>query len=147
MWLPLTSLTSRAPTFLRRVDSELRYVADPRPRCVDDRARRDAACVVPESDDPQTALGSEGSHRRPRRNARTRVARGDRVEHDETRVIDGAVPIGEGVLQFGRERRAGRIDTEIDRPRTAKRAACRQMIVEKQSGAYQHPRPHARSVR
>ena len=130
-----------------RTRQELRNVSNPRPGRVDNGARRDVPCVISKRHDPETIFDSKAPHRRPRIDARARLPSGNRIDDDETRIVDGTVPVAEATLQFRHERLPARIDAEIKRARSTQGSARSQMIVEKKSGADQKSRPHARRVR
>jgi len=63
----------------------------------------------------------------------------DRIEHDESRIVDPGIRIFETDAVLRLERRTGRVSAQIDRARGGETLAAREVIVEEKSRA-DHPR-------
>src|SRR6185503_18508749 len=103
------------------------------PRGVDDRASADlqrfAAALSHAPRTPDTVVDRCRSETRARVDRRAALRGIQRIEHDETAVIDPAVGVSEGVIQAGTERAVGaRADSHT--ARRLQRPASAEVIVE-----------------
>ena len=86
---------------------------------------------------PARALALECGAAGPGENAGATLARGDRVENDQPRIVHPGVRIDEAAAEPAFERRPRRMMTQVDTLRRRQPTAPREVVIEKEPGADQ----------
>ena len=114
---------------------------DPGARRIRDCASADGpagSIRMDEARGPGCAVAAQRLAARARHYDGTTLLRVESREHDEPRIVDPRVRIGEAAGIAPLERRAGRMGGEVDGLRSRQPATPRQMVVEEETGA-DHP--------
>ena len=108
---------------------------------IDQRARVEMADLGLEIPAVRLAIG--GEQRNPGQHLGLMLARVERVEHDQPRIVDPAVRIFEAGAEFRRQRHARGMAAQVDRPRRRQLPAAADMVIEEQPQPQQPLGPQA----
>ncbi len=122
----------------------LQKMAGPRTGCINQAARVDAGAVAVDATQrgaPPFALTLRRFAARMGKDLRALVSRVDRIQHDQTRIVDTGVRVDEAALESGLERLAGRMTAQVDSARSVQQISMRQVVIQEQPGANHPGRP------
>ena len=123
---------------------------DPRAGRVDDAAGADVVAVAVLGQQrcrPRTVLAHDARATRVGQDPRAALARIERVQHHQARVVDPAVGIDEALAVGATQRHAGRVRAQVDGFRAWQTPPPGQVVVQEQSRANHPRRSQVRLVR